>query len=125
MKKLIWFHIFVIGLFFAIPPYRASYAAPPHIEPPTISELITRSALQYHVSEEKMRKIIQCESNFKPSAVGDGGHSFGLSQIYLPAHRDITKEQALNPTFAIDFLAKNISQGHARIWTCARILGIV
>lgn len=48
--------------------------------------------------------------------------SFGLSQIHLPAHPDISKEQAEDPDFAIDFLMKNITQGNAKIWTCYRLI---
>ena len=31
---------------------------------------------------------------------------------------DITKEQAFDPEFSIDFLAKNLAKGNGKIWTC-------
>ena len=98
----------------------AQYKVPP--EPPTVPELIQKYATEYNVSASKMTKTIQCESSFNPNAVGDGGNSYGLSQIHLPSWGgSITKEQALNPDFAVKFMAQQFSQGNARKWTCYRI----
>ena len=72
-----------------------------------------------------MASIIKCESSDNPNAVGDNGTSFGLSQIHLTAHTDITKQEALDPEFAINYLAYNLSIGKASMWTCARLLGYV
>lgn len=69
-----------------------------------------------------MTKIINCESSRNPNAVGDRGNSFGLVQIHLPSHPSITKEQALDEEYAIDFLAKNLSEGKGYLWTCYRML---
>ena len=38
--------------------------------------------------------IAKCESGLRTTAVGDGGKSFGVWQIHLPAHPDITAQQA-------------------------------
>jgi len=86
--------------------------------PPT--EKIALVAEKYNVSRVTMAKIIACESGNNPRAVGDGNRSFGLVQIFLPAHPNITKEQALDPDFAIDFLGKKLSEGEGHIWTCYR-----
>lgn len=75
-------------------------------------------AEKYNVSEITMNIAIKCESNYNPNAVGDNGNSFGLVQIYLPAHPNITKEQALDVEFALDFMAKNLKEGRHRMWTC-------
>ena len=80
-----------------------------------------------------MNSIISCESGYnhliqshhkytttnapKGYTVGDRERSFGLVQIHLPVH-DVTMAQALNPEFAIDFLAKNIAKGRASMWSC-------
>ena len=53
--------------------------------------------------------------------MGQREQSFGLVQIHLPAHRTITKEQALDPEFAIDFLAKNLAQGRGTMWSCYKM----
>ena len=108
-------------LIIALPPYRISYArAPESPHKPSIAQLIAFNASKYHVSEKTMHKVIKCESNYISTAVGDHGHSFGLSQIHLPSNPTVTKEQALDPEFAIDFLAKNLSQGKGNKWTCYR-----
>lgn len=56
--------------------------------------------------------------------VGDREQSYGLAQIHLPAHPHITKEQAIDPEFAVEFLAKNLANGKAGMWTCARQLAL-
>jgi len=94
-----------------------------HYAPPL--ETIVKYAKLYKVSQETMLKVIECESNNNPHAIGDGGKSFGIVQIYLPSHPDIIKEQALDPDFAIDFLAKNLAQNKGNMWTCFRSLKVV
>lgn len=94
----------------------------------SVPELIEHFASQYGVSAENMRKTIHCESSMLPTAKGDFRNgkptSFGLSQIHLPAHPEITEEQAYNPVFAVEFMAKEFSEGNSKIWTCARMLKV-
>ena len=84
----------------------------------TTSELITLYADKYNVSAKTMHRVIKCESNYKANAVGDGGRSFGLVQIHLPSNPKVTKAQAQDREFAINFLAKNLAKGNGRMWTC-------
>lgn len=64
-----------------------------------------------------MEFIIRCESNFDRYALNPNGEfSVGLSQINLKAHTNITREQAENPDFAIEFMAKNLSEGKYSMW---------
>lgn len=90
--------------------------------PVTIDELIHDSSIKYGVSEPLMRKIIQCESSSDPFAVGDHGQSFGLVQIYLPAHPEVSKAEALDPAFATTFLAKHLASGQGSLWSCYRMV---
>ena len=56
--------------------------------------------------------------------IGIGGTattSWGVVMIHLPDHPDITKEQALDPNFSVDFLAKSIRIGRGNWWTCFRL----
>jgi hypothetical protein len=92
------------------------------LPPKTISELIAQYATLYKVSPITMTKVIKCESEGKSSAIGDGGHSYGLVQIHLPSHPEVTKEQALDPEFATQFLAKGIHNKQLHQWTCGRKL---
>ena len=54
--------------------------------------------------------VINQESGFNPNAqnVSDKERSYGLGQINLNAHPQITEEQAKDPGFAIDFVAKRL-----------------
>lgn len=91
-----------------------------------INKIIASSSDYYEVSSDKVTSVLTCESGLNPNAVGDNGHSFGLAQIYMPAHPEITKEQALDPYFAVDYLASQMPKGHGRMWTCYRQLyGII
>lgn len=102
------------------PPPEAPQA--PVAQVKTIDEVIHLSAVKYGVSESLMRQIIKCESGFRPDAIGDGGYSYGLVQIHLPSHPYVTSEQAKDPEFAVDFLAKNLAVNKGSMWTCYRML---
>lgn len=81
-----------------------------------------------------MRGIISCESEWNTSVqskhrytptnvpagykVGDREQSFGLVQIHLPAHPHVSYNQAVDPEFSIEFLARNIAAGKASMWSC-------
>lgn len=88
--------------------------------PETIPEKITYYSELYNVSEVQMTRIIKCESSFRPSAtnITKWESSYGLVQINLKAHKNITIEQATDPDFAINFLAENLSQGRSYMWSC-------
>lgn len=91
-------------------------------EPISISEKIDKYANQYGVNSQLMRDVVFCESGFNPNAIGDNGHSRGLVQIYDDYHPTISHEQAFDPDFALNFLAREMSQGNGHLWTCHRKL---
>ena len=62
------------------------------------------------------------ESGWHPDAIGDNGTSFGLVQIHLLAHPNITREQALNPTFALNFIVDEFLKGNEWKWTCYKAI---
>lgn len=83
--------------------------------------LIEKYAQEYKVSSYKMKRTIWCESQYKnvQSNVIKNGvreESYGLVQIHLPSHPHITKEQALNPEFAIKFMAREFALGNSWKW---------
>jgi len=90
--------------------------------PTDIPGKINYYADKYDVSSSTMTAVIKCESSFNPNAIGDGGTSFGLAQIHLPAHPLVTREQANDPDFAIEFMAKEMSLGNSWKWTCYKML---
>lgn len=84
--------------------------------------LVNKYADKYKISRSTMHFVVNCESSYNYKAVGDGGKSFGLSQIHKPSHPSITYEESTNPDFALDFMAKNIANGKGSMWTCYRKL---
>lgn len=87
-----------------------------------LEELVEQKAEEYGVSASVMKAVIECESNWNVSALGDSGESRGLVQIHRPSWPDISDEEAYNPEFAIDFLAAKLSEGEGQLWTCYRLL---
>jgi len=90
------------------------------------------------VSGHQIIRVIACESEFKsiqsnlkyefsdPSRgiyLGEQEKSYGIAMIHLPDNPAITKEQALDPIFAIEFITSEFSKGNQWKWTCARNLG--
>lgn len=98
-------------------------AQPALVYSTTTSEAIVRAyAAKYAVLGDELYGTLKCESNLRSNAVGDHGTSYGVAQIHLPAHTDITKSQALDPFWAIDWAAREFSLGHQTMWTCWRNL---
>lgn len=91
-----------------------SYAPP---REKTISEIIDEKALQYNVSATRLTFFIKCESSMNVNAknISPVEASYGLSQINTLVH-NVTIEQATNPEYAIDFMAKNFSKGKYNMW---------
>jgi hypothetical protein len=118
--------LFTTGLAFAQAPTESPVT--PEIAPRTcltIEECTNYYGNKYSLPKSKidlMRRIIYCESSNNKWAVGDGGTSFGLSQIHLPAHPDVSKEEAFDFDFAIDFMAREFSKNNMGIWSCYHIL---
>lgn len=88
-----------------------------------------KQAEKYGVSFTKMWATVLCENpeldpNLQSHAYIHGVQekSFGTSQIHLPDHPEITKEQATDVEFSAEFMAKMFSKGHADRWTCYRKL---
>lgn len=96
-----------------------------------IKSLISHYSTLYNVSYNVMYSVIDCETGhtFNPKiqslaySHGVREDSWGLSQIHLPSWKGtITKDQALDPVFSIEFLAKNLSVGKGYLWSCYNIL---
>lgn len=94
-----------------------------------IYKLIDKYANKYSVSSTTMLAIMKCENrSFDPTLQsyhvknGVREESYGLVQIHLPSHPNVSYEQATDPEFSIEFLAKHLSQGKGSLWTCYRML---
>ena len=98
------------GALFPVAPYRD-----------TIEGYIARYSEEYGISAHELRTTLWCESRFNTKAVGDGGNSHGIAQIFLRYHPTVSKAEAQDPKFAIQWTAKKFSEGRAHLWTCWRI----
>ncbi len=83
------------------------------------------TAQEAHINAEHLVAVIRCESNFIATSTGDFMNgdptSFGIVQIHLPAHPDITKEQALDPYFAIPWMVHEWDKDREGEWSCYSI----
>lgn len=82
--------------------------------------IIEAYAVRYGIPAAPIIKTLQCESQFDSQAIGDHGTSFGVAQIHLSDHPGVTKEEALNPYFAIDWTVRQFRDGNASWWSCYR-----
>ena len=84
-------------------------------------------ANEYKINSKLFIATLKCESNFysiqsripKKGAPNGREDSWGVAQIHLPAHPSVTREQALDPYFAINWAAEKFKK-NPRIWTCFR-----
>lgn len=92
--------------------------------------LVEKYADEYNVSATTMRRVIDCENTQwdekKQSEIinkhGVREDSWGLSQIHLPSHPHITKEQAQDAVFSIEFMAQEFANGKQTKWSCYKKL---
>jgi soluble lytic murein transglycosylase-like protein len=87
----------------------------------SVDELITASSIKYSVKRQIIASVLMCESNNNPNAIGALGE-VGIAQIYLKYHPNISRKQALDPVFSIDYLAHEISHERGSAWSCWRLL---
>ena len=125
MNEIIFSGFFLVYVL-SLTSSTTTYVAPtlPKVEissPEWIKGRITHYAKYYGVSEITLNNVVNCESRYNPQAVGYNGTSYGLVQIHLPAHPDITKKDAINIEFALDFLARMLKNGKGYMWTCWRM----
>lgn len=78
-------------------------------------------AEEYQLNDTSFTATIECESHFNQNAIGDHGTSFGIAQIHLSAHPDVSRENALDGVWSIEWAAREFAK-NPRIWTCYRNL---
>lgn len=145
MTACFFFSLFTVQIAIATAPLTTSGSTPMVVSthtPVTPREIVSVKSKEYGVSEVLMVDIINCENTPWDTTLqskhlysfsdprrgivqGERERSYGLVQIHLPDHPSVSYEQATDPEFAIDFLAKNISEGRLSMWSCAKLLGYV
>ena len=99
-----------------------------------LKKIVYIKAYEYNVSPVLMQKIITCESQWRTDVqsknrytftnekvgiiMGERERSYGLVQINIHYNKRVSIKQAKDPVFAIDYLAKKLSQGKGREWSC-------
>ena len=125
---------FLIGLLALFPANTAALtvSVPPETTP---LELTSTTTIEAHVREVQdeyglgrdFYDTLKCESmgwrnvqSHHPSARGPNGreNSWGVAQIHLPSHPEVTQEQALDVRFAVEWTAKAFVAGDKAMWTC-------
>jgi len=101
--------------------------------------LVRLYSKKYEVSYSLMDAILDCENTERDTSLqsfikytqakvdrnprwnvvaGERERSFGLAQIHLPDHSYVSEAEAKDPDFSIEFMARNISDGRASMWSC-------
>lgn len=62
--------------------------------------------------------LAKCESTLNSDAVGDYGNSYGLYQVFLKWHPEVSQAQAQDIEFATRWTASKIRQGQGHLWSC-------
>lgn len=101
-----------------------------------VSEKIKELATRYRINTDRMyATIAKCENTGLDPALqsfhrysytdikrgivkGEREKSFGLAMIHLPAHPDITQEQATNAEYSLEWMAQEFEAGRQSQWTC-------
>lgn len=110
---------------------------PQELLPPTKDELVQKVyqyADTYDVNPKTMIGIIDCENRSWDTDLQSGlrykegnrwgfpagtrEKSYGLAQIHLPDNKQVTLKQAQDPDYSLEFMAKKLSEGRGKMWTC-------
>lgn len=90
----------------ALPGFRSK------VPPDDIEKLIVDSANKYDVNPSLLAAMLFQESNFRPDVIAGptGNQDFGVAQINEQAYPNVSRDQALDPNYAIPFAARKLSQ---------------
>ncbi len=119
-----------------VPEFFVEVAHAQVIEPistSTIEQMVGRYAAKYHLNTDRFKKTVFCESQYNPNIqsqwfdqYGKQEESYGLAQIHLPDHPEVTKAQAEDPDFALEFMASAWASSTptqiGNLWHCYRNL---
>jgi len=101
-----------------------------HLQSENIFDKITRFAKHFKIPPKEMIALIRCETQntfdtfVQSRAIQPYGRerSFGLAQLHLPAHPEITYKQATDPDYALIWIAQHWDKRHREWKTCMKNL---
>ena len=80
------------------------------LTPAELDKMVKQAGAKYGIDPAWIKAIVMTEApSLQTDIRGDGGKSVGLAQIYGPANPGITAAQAADPNFAINYIAKRMS----------------
>jgi len=95
-----------------------------------IEQLIIDTAEEYGVDPQKALAVARCESNLEVDVQsyhlrpdGSREQSYGLWQIFLPAHPTVTREMAIDPEWSTRWAMEHLKEDRWSMWTCSKITG--
>lgn len=89
-----------------------------------IEDYIDLYAPVYKVNPKIIKRVVECESNFNPEAVGDQGKAYGVAQFWQKTFDSFKKEAGIedleykNWMHQIDLMFWAFSNGKQNHWTC-------
>lgn len=115
------------------------YCTPTNAEAPSpllaempITTLISHFSVVYGASTDELTKVMKCESNFNPKAVGDGGKARNVYQYHKPTFdafsKDFGEQLDYNSYYdQIKLTAWAFSKGksYKRHWTCSKLQHVI
>lgn len=85
----------------------------------SVEQKIRRIALEQNFPyTDYLLRLSFCESSWNPKANGDNGNSWGLYQIHLGYHPEITPEQAMDIQWSTEWTMDKILSGNQNLWSC-------
>ena len=90
--------------------------------PKPLAQVIVETAYLYEINPRQFLGVAKCESrlrNVQSEVITNGvrEESYGIFQIHLPDHPSVTRELALNPSWAIEWSAEKF-KADPTIWVC-------
>lgn len=83
----------------------------------SLKTFASSTAIEYGLNVILFMKVITCESHWNPTAISQTG-DYGVSQINLHFHPDISQAEAFDPKFSIQWMAQQWLHGNAYYWVC-------
>ena len=95
-----------------------------NVSPLIVKDYITTEALIVGVDPQIALKTAKIESGYDKNQIGDKGTSYGIWQIHLPAHPDVSKSQAQDIIFSTEWAMNEMKKdGGCKIWSsCTQVM---
>lgn len=84
---------------------------------PDLHTFASTTAQVHGLNPTLFAEVIGCESGWNPAATSTTA-DFGIAQIHISVHPEVSLAQADNPYWAIDWMATEWQAGNASWWSC-------